>query len=46
MIYNSNNIKWMDFGFFQGWTSKIIRDLVLVRKSNNESKIEKFLIHI
>ncbi len=46
MIYNSDNIKWMDFVFFDDGLQKLLGTWFLVRKSNNESRIERFLIHI
>jgi len=35
-------MKWMDFGGVLWWTLKLIMDLILVLKCNNEIKIERF----
>jgi hypothetical protein len=32
----------MDFGLVAQWISKVVKDLALVFKCNNESKIERF----
>jgi len=35
-------IKWIDFGLVLWWISKLLKELILVFKCNNEIKIEMF----